>query len=299
MKEISTAAARKRGKPFKRIAEPYLYLFPALGLMAAFTYFPFAKTVVTSTFLTNATGKAVEFVGLENYASIFKDPTFIKSIINTFIYTFCQVPVTITIAFFMAVAAGKKRKMSGVYELLFAFSMAVSMSVAALIFKLMLNPQIGAFNYLFKTDCLWFNGNKTAMPAIIILGIWLQVGLDFLFLLAAVRGVSEDLIEAARIDGANFFNELRSVYLPMVSPTLFYLICTNLASSMMMSGQVIVLTKGGPNNATSTIIYYMYKKAFEIYNYGASYAAAIVGFVFAFVMIVLSFRFEKKGVHYN
>lgn len=279
--------------------EPYLYLLPALGLMVAFTYYPFVKTVITSGFLTNATGQAVEFVGLENYENLLKDPTFIKSIKNTFIYTFCQVPITIMLAFFMAIAAGRKRKASGAYELMFAFPMAVSMSVAALIFKLLLNPQIGAFNHIFNLDCLWFNGESTAMPAIIILGVWLGVGLDFLFLLAAVRGVSEDLIEAARIDGANFWNELKDIYIPMVSPTLFYLVCTNLATSMMMSGQIIVLTKGGPNNATSTIIYYMYKKAFEIYNYGASYAAAIVGFVFAFIMILISFRFEKKGVHYN
>lgn len=282
-----------------RIIEPYLYLFPALGLMLAFTYFPFAKTVVTSTFLTNATGKAVEFVGMENYANIFQDSMFRRSILNTFVYTFCQVPITILLAFLMALAAGRKRNTSGFYELMFAFPMAISMSVAALIFKLLLNPQIGAFNHIFNIDCLWFNGEKTAMPAIIILGIWLAIGMDFLFLLSAVRGVSEDLIEAARIDGANFWHELKDIYLPMVSPTIFYLICTNLAASMMMSGQIIVLTKGGPNNATSTIIYYMYKKAFEIYNYGASYAAAIIGFIFAFIMILISFRFEKKGVYYN
>lgn len=283
----------------KKKIEPYLYLIPALGLMFAFTYYPFIKTVITSTFLTNATGQAVEFVGMENYENLFKDPTFIKSIKNTFIYTFCQVPVTITLAFFMAIAAGKKRKASGIYELMFSFPMAVSMSVAALIFKLLLNPQIGAFNHIFHLNSLWFNGESTAMPAIMLLGVWLGVGMDFLFLLAAVRGVPEDLIEAARIDGANFWKELKDIYVPMVSPTLFYLVCTNLAASMMMSGQVIILTKGGPNNATSTIIYYMYKKAFEIYNYGSSYAAAIVGFIFAFVMILISFRFEKKGVHYN
>lgn len=292
------AVMKKKNRGFK-IVEPYLYLIPALGLMLAFTYYPFAKTVVTSTFLTNATGQAVEFVGGENFANIFKDATFIRSIRNTFVYTFCQVPITIAIAFLLALAASRKRKTSRLYELMFAFPMAVSMSVAALIFKLLLNPQIGALNHILNIDCLWFNGEHTAMPAIIILGVWLGLGMDFLFLLAAVRGVSDDLIEAARIDGANFWHQLKDIYLPMVSPTVFYLVCTNLATSMMMSGPVIVLTKGGPNNATSTVIYYMYKKAFEIYNYGASYAAAIVGFVFAFIMILISFRFEKKGVHYN
>lgn len=299
MKETQAKVVQRRKRSPLKMIEPYLYLVPALGLMLAFTYFPFAKTVVTSTFLTNATGKAVEFVGMENYVNIFKDPAFVQSIKNTFIYTFTQVPITIALALVLALAAGTKRKASGLYELMFSFPMAVSMSVAALIFKLLLNPQIGALNHILGIDCLWFNGDKTAMPAIILLGIWLGLGMDFLFLLSAVRGVSDDLLEAARIDGANFWDQVKNVYIPMISPTLFYLICTNLAASMMMSGQVIVLTKGGPNNATSTIIYYMYKKAFEIYNYGSSYAAAIIGFIFAFIMILLSFRFEKKGVHYN
>ena len=263
---------------------PYLFLLPTILLMGTFIYYPFVKTIGTSFFLTNATGKAVEFIGLENYQKIFSDSLFIQSIKNTFIYALIQVPVTIVLAFLMAMAANKKRKASWFYELTFAFPMAVSMSVAALIFKLMLNPQIGIINHIFGLDVQWFNGEKTALLSVIILGVWLGLGMDFLYLLSAVRSVPDDLIEAARIDGC---------------PTVFYLICTNLATAMMMSGPVMVLTKGGPNNSTSTIIYYMYRKAFEIYNYGQSYAAAVVGFVIAFVIILISFKFEKKGVTYD
>ena len=199
----------------------------------------------------------------------------------------------------MAMAANKKRKASWFYELTFAFPMAVSMSVAALIFKLMLNPQIGIVNHIFGLDVQWFNGEKTALLSVIILGVWLGLGMDFLYLLSAVRSVPDDLIEAARIDGCPNWKLMFKIYLPIMSPTVFYLICTNLATAMMMSGPVMVLTKGGPNNSTSTIIYYMYRKAFEIYNYGQSYAAAVVGFVIAFVIILISFKFEKKGVTYD
>ena len=100
-----------------------------------------------------------------------------------------------------AMAANKKRKVSWFYELTFAFPMAVSMSVAALIFKLMLNPQIGIVNHIFGLDVQWFNGEKTALLSVIILGVWLGLGMDFLYLLSAVRSVPDDLIEAARIDG--------------------------------------------------------------------------------------------------
>lgn len=289
----------KRKKPFLKTATPYLFLIPTILLMGAFIYYPFVKTIGTSMFLTDATGNPVEFIGIENYQKIFSDKLFLQSIANTFIYTFCQVPITIAIAFCMAMAACKKRKGSRFYELAFAFPMAVSMSVAALIFKLMLNPQIGIVNHIFKIDIQWFNGEKTALLSVIVLGIWLGLGMDFLFLLSAVRGVPEDLIEAAAIDGCTGFKTIFKIYMPMMSPTIFYLICTNLATSMMMSGPVMVLTKGGPNNSTSTIIYYMYKKAFEIYNYGQSYAAAVVGFIIAFIIILISFKFEKNGVTYD
>lgn len=278
---------------------PYLFLLPTILLMGTFIYYPFVKTIGTSFFLTNATGKAVEFIGLENYQKVFSDSLFIQSIKNTFIYALIQVPVTIVLAFLMAMAANKKRKASWFYELTFAFPMAVSMSVAALIFKLMLNPQIGIINHIFGLDVQWFNGEKTALLSVIILGVWLGLGMDFLYLLSAVRSVPDDLIEAARIDGCPNWKLMFKIYLPIMSPTVFYLICTNLATAMMMSGPVMVLTKGGPNNSTSTIIYYMYRKAFEIYNYGQSYAAAVVGFVIAFVIILISFKFEKKGVTYD
>ena len=242
---------------------------------------------------TTVTTWILSLTGLEG------DSLFIQSIKNTFIYALIQVPVTIVLAFLMAMAANKKRKSSWFYELTFAFPMAVSMSVAALIFKLMLNPQIGIVNHIFGLDVQWFNGEKTALLSVIILGVWLGLGMDFLYLLSAVRSVPDDLIEAARIDGCPNWKLMFKIYLPIMSPTVFYLICTNLATAMMMSGPVMVLTKGGPNNSTSTIIYYMYRKAFEIYDYGQSYAAAVVGFVIAFVIILISFKFEKKGVTYD
>ncbi len=118
--------------------------------------------------------------------------------------------------------------------------MAVSMSVAALIFKLMLNPQIGIVNHIFGLDVQWFNGEKTALLSVIILASGWVLVMDFLYLLSAVRSVPDDLIEAARIDGCPTGKLMFKIYLPIMSPTVFYLICTNLATAMMMSGPVMV-----------------------------------------------------------
>lgn len=120
MNDTQMKVMNKRKRSPVKTAEPYLYLVPALGLMLTFTYYPFIKTVVTSAFLTNATGKAVEFVGMENYANVFNDPAFMQSIKNTFVYTFIQVPITISLALMLALAAGTKRKVSSIYELMFS-----------------------------------------------------------------------------------------------------------------------------------------------------------------------------------
>jgi sn-glycerol 3-phosphate transport system permease protein len=287
------------GERVFRFIEPYLYLFPALGLIIVFKYYPFVKTISMSAFLVNANGLPVEFVGLENYIGLFKDPRFLQSIGNTFKYVVCVVPLTIVLAYALALLANKKRRVSRLYETMFSLPMAISMSVAALIFQLLLNPNIGAVNYILNISVRWFTDARYALTAIMIIGIWMGIGMDFLFLLSAVRNVPEELLECAAIEGAGTCRKIIHIYLPITSPTLFFLLCTNLAGAMMMSDLVIILTNGGPGNATSTIMYYMYNKAFYLYSYGSSYAAAVVGFIIAFILILINFRFEKKGVHYS
>ncbi len=287
--------AKRLGKK----AEPYLYLLPAMSLILLFTYYPFINTLITSLFRVNATGIRVSFIGLENYFTIFKDKAFITSIGNSFRYTFVVVPVTIVIGYALAMFANAKRKLSPVYEILFSLPMAVSMSVACLIFRLLLNPNIGVVNYLFGLSIRWFTDKHYALAGLMIIGVWLNLGMSFLFLLSAVRAVPDEILECAEIEGAGRFRKLISIYLPMTSPTVFFLLCTNLASAMMISSPMIILTSGGPSNSTSTIIFYMYRKAFYLYNYGTAYASAVVGFAIAFLLILLSFRFEKRGVHYS
>ena len=177
--------------------------------------------------------------------------------------------------------------------------MAVSMSVASVIFKLLLKWESGIYQSCvsLKYHC-GLTDKKYALWAIIIIGIWMGLGMTYIFLLSAVRSVSEELLEAATAEGAGIWQKVRYIYTPMISPTLFYLFCVNVGSALMMSGPVIILTQGGPDSSTSTIMYYMYQKGFYVYNYGLSYSAAVVGFIIGFTVILISFIWEKRGVHY-
>ena len=122
--------------------------------------------------------------------------------------------------------------------------------------------------------------------------------MNYLFLLSAVRGVNRDLLEAAELDGASALKKVRYIYTPLISPTVFYLFCVDMGAALMMSGPVIILTNGGPNGATTTMIYYMYRKGFYIFNYGLSYASAVVAFAIGFIVILVAFVWERKGVQY-
>lgn len=285
-------------KKNKFIIEPYLWLLPSIVLFGLFTFYPFIKTAYMSLFIVNSMGIKKQFVGLENYFYIFADPKFIKSIFNTFVYVLISVPISKVIGLFLALLANRKRKTSRIYEVLYSLPMAMSMSVSAIIFQLLYNPSFGAINHIFGLSINWLNDEKYAMLAISIISIWMSSGYAFLFMLAAVRNVPEEILESADLEGASFLQKVYHIYLPLTSPMMFFLICTSLASSMMMTALVNVLTDGGPFNSTQTIIHYMYSQFAVAGNYTNAFPAAIVAFLLSAIVTCISFIYEKKGVHY-
>lgn len=298
MGKLLKQGAHKKKRLIKRV-EPFLYLLPAFAFFIAFTYYPFAKTVLSSFFTVSSMGKIRGFAGFENYISVLRNPAFIQSIKNTLIYVTLSSPIAIFIALTLAMIANRKTRLSPLYEMLYAITMAVSLSVAAMIFQLMYNPTIGVLNYILNTKFNWLNDKKIAMIAVSLIAVWLNIGYNFLFLLSSVRGISSDILESADLDGANIFQRTVKIIVPLISPTVFYLICNSLAKNMMMSGLVLILTQGGPQGTTETMISFMYKQSVNNLNYNDAYAAAIIAFMITSVAMGISFSFEKKGVHYN
>lgn len=285
-------------KKIKRI-EPYIYLLPALVYFGIFSFYPFIKTIFLTFFTVDANGAVKSFAGISNYVDVLTDELFIKSIVNTIVYVLLASPVAIIIALVLAVLANKKTRTSGIYETMFSLTMAMSMSVAAMIFKIMYNPYIGIINKLLGSKINWLNDSSYAMVSLSFISVWMNIGFNFLFLLAAVRNVPGELLESADIDGASFAKKVTRVIIPLISPTVFFLICTSLAKNIIMSGLPIILTEGGPEGSTTTMIYYMYKQAFGNMNYNRAYAAAVITFIFTLICMMISFSFEKKGVHYS
>lgn len=292
------------GKRIFKNVEPYLYLIPAFALLLLFTYYPFVKNTVLSFFTVNKFREIKEFAGLANYIRVLTDETFLQAIGNTLVFVITTVPVSIVIGLVLALLAKKRRKTSSVYEAMYALSMAISVSVVAMIFQFAFNPSMGIINKVTGLDISWLTDPKTALKAIILIQIWANVGYNFIFLLSALRGMSEEIIESAKVDGATGIRLLTKIILPMISPTLLFLLMKDIAYAMTTCSFTLILTypvfhNGGPNGTTEMIMSYVYGKGIAGTNYNAAFAATTVGFVLAAVMMILSLILEKRKVNYQ
>lgn len=283
----------------KKRVEPYLYILPSIMFFTLFSFYPFIKTVITSFFIVNAKGDFKGFAGFSNYINVLTDEAFLKSIWNTTIYVILASPVAIIIALVLALLANKKTRTSSIYSTMFALTMAMSLAVSAMIFKIMYSPSIGIINKIFQLEVNWLNDPKIAMVSLSFITVWINIGFNFLFLLAAIRGVPESLLENAELEGCNALQKARHVVVPLISPIVFFLICNSLARNIIHAGLPIILTDGGPRGSTSTMIFYMFQQAFASGNYNNAYASAVITFIFSLAAILISFSFEKKGVHYQ
>lgn len=302
LKHANGTAGRRR--IFSRV-EPYLYLIPAFSMLLLFTYYPFIKNTVLSFFTVNKYRTVQRFSGLENYLRVLQDGKFLQAIGNTLIYVVATVPVSILIGFLLALLARKRKKLSTVYEAMYALTMAISASVIAMIFQLAFNPTMGIVNQLAGVNISWLTDTKTALLTLIIIQIWANIGYNFIFMFSALRGISEDVLESAKIDGAVGPRLLWHIIIPQISPTMLFLLVKDIAFAMTTASFTLILTypyfgnTGGPNGTTETIMSYIYGKAIIGTNYNAAFAATMVGFVLSAIMMALSMLLEKWKVNYD
>ena len=303
VKASSTFPATPRGvvvsQRFMKGVKPYLFLMPILVFAVGFVYYPFMRTLIHSFSVVNAKGQIVDAAGFNNFHALFSRSVFNTALRNSLTLTLLNVPITLVITLSLALLANKKRRFGSVYETMFTLPMAISMSMAALIFRVLLNPTVGYLNYAMGLSLNWFNDSKVALYGILIVTLWMGIAFDFLLFLSAVRGIPDQLIEAATIDGAGPLTKLLLVRLPLLTPTIFFVVCTNMVLAMMTAGPVMIITQGGPARSTTTLIYLMFTLGYESHNYSLAACISIVSFVLTSGLMALAFIFESKVVHYD
>ena len=176
----------------------------------------------------------------------------------------------------------------------FAMPMSISSACIAVIGVFALNPTMGIVNSLLGTSIKWLRDIHYALPSVAAVTVWMNIGLNFIFLIAALQNVDEALYEAGAIEGANFFQKHWHITLPCVSPTLFFLLIINVINAFQAYAQIRLMTQGGPGKYTRTIIYAIYLEAFQNNRYGMSAAMSVVLFIILFVLTLIQFKMEKK-----
>ncbi|KGX86235.1 glycerol-3-phosphate ABC transporter permease [Pontibacillus litoralis JSM 072002] len=280
-----------------------LYLFPSFLLFSVFVFYPMMKTVYLSFFLTDYEGFPSLFVGLENYAYIFQSESFRKSIIATFIFVLITVPFGVLLALFLALLANEKLKGIGFFRTIFASNMGMSVAASSVIWLFLFHPSIGAFNQFLATFHLpqveWLLDPSWAIISVSITTIWMNTGFAFLIILGGLQNIDEYLYENANIEGAGYWYQLKRITLPMLSPTMFFIITVSLINAFQTFGQVDILTQGGPAESTNLIVYSIYREAFINYQFGPASAQSVVLFLCILVVTILQFKFGEKKVHYQ
>ena len=277
----------------------YLFLAPNFIGFIIFMLFPimFAFYIMLTDW---SLAKDPQFIGLKNFETMVKDRIFWKSLGNSFYYTFVAVPTGIFIAFWLALALNRKMRGIVFFRTVYFLPQITLTVAAATIWRWMYQPEVGLINYilgLFGIDGPnWIFHTAWAMPAVIIMSNWQGIGLAMLILLAGLQGIPEEYYEAASIDGASSLQRMRFVTLPMLSPALFFVVVTSLINAFQSFDQFLVLTNGGPADATTPLTLYIYNSAFKFLKmgYGAALAAAL--FVIILVITIVQWQLARRWV---
>lgn len=279
----------------------YLFLTPNIIGFLLFIAIPVAISLILSFFEWDLVS-APTFVGLENFRDLlFNDPVFWKVVKNTVLYVGLYIPLNIIISLGLALWLCTIKK-SALLKTMFFLPVLAPTVAAALVWKFLYQEE-GLINYLLSLLNIgpinWMGSPDYALLAVIFMSVWKFYGLNMIIFIAGIKAIPVTLYEAAKIDGANSFWRFLKITLPMVSPAMFFAIVMTLISSFQVFDQVLVMTGGGPVNATNTIVMYIYETGFQYYDMGMASAIAWLLFIVIFLVTIVQMQLQKKWVNYE
>lgn len=290
-------------REIKRFIEALLYLSPALIIFAAFVFIPLVRSISLSTYLTDPIGRPRVFVGLDQYIGLFETPDFLNSLQRSVLFVLYTVPTTIVVATLLALLGNLRLRRIDIFRMVFSCTIAVSAATASLIFKYLYHPALGVLNYLLESVGLpavqWLTSDQTALLAVALTTVWLQIGLNTVILLAGMQGINEELYESANIDGAGGWAKFWRITVPLLSPTLFFLLIVGTLAAFQTFTQIHVMTGGGPIDSTNVVVFSIYREFYFNGRYGLAAAQSIMLFLIILVLTVIQFGVVERRVHYE
>jgi sn-glycerol 3-phosphate transport system permease protein len=287
----------------RKIIYGWLLLSPAALLLTTFAFYPSIATLWASVFSRGTRRKPSKFIGGENYADLFSDPTFLLVVKNNLIYAVATIPVSIIIALSMALWANSKLPARGFIRTAYFTPTVLPMIAAANLWLFFYTPGFGVLDQigsLFGFQSVnWLGQPETALWAVIIVTIWKEAGFFMIFYLAALQTIPPELKEASDIEGAGRWTYTRRIVLPLLMPTTLFIMVNAMINSVKLIDHLFILTKGGPSDASKLILYYIWEMAFAFFD--APHAAALTILVLAVLATVaaIQFLFIDRRTHYQ
>jgi sn-glycerol 3-phosphate transport system permease protein len=280
-----------------------LLLLPAAVLLWAFTFQPILATIVDSFYSTPRGRRPVRFVGLDHYATMVADPVFWKALVNNAIYALTTIPLSIGLALAMALLVNARIRGQALARMAFFTPTVLPMVAVANIWMFFYTPDYGLLDQVLRPFGLggnnWLGSSQTALGALIAITVWKEAGFFMIFYLAALQQIPPALIEAAQLEGATSWQVFRRVTLPLLMPTTLFIAINAIINAFRLVDHVFSMTKGGPDNATMLLLFYIYQVGFSFWDTG--YAAALTVVLLAALALIALFQFgyADRRVHYR
>ena len=288
------------GRQRRNLIAGYGFLIPNLMGVLVFSLFPIVTTLYL-TFTEWDLSSAPQFTGIQNFIKMAQDDLFWKTIGNTFYYTFVAVPVAVFLAFWLALLLD--RKMKGVLSFrVIYFLPHVTLTVAAsIIWAWIFQPEYGLINYALSYIRIdgpyWLTDSRWAMISIIIMSNWKGIGYAMLIFLAGLQGIPPELLDAATVDGATPWRKLRHVKIPLLTPTIFFVLTTSFIGAFQAFDQFMIMTQGGPAFATTPLVLYIYQKGFNQFYMGYATSMATVLFLCILAFTLFQWQIANRWVY--
>ena len=276
-----------------------LFILPSMLIFIIFVFVPLIMSFIYSTQTFNMMFNNVKFVGASNYIKLICDSRFWNALKNTVFYTVCIVPLQVILALFAGIALKKQSRFTAFVRSIYFLPAIVSMTIIAITWSFLINNDYGIYMYFFRRIGInipnLLNSTTWAMPTMIVIGIWKNLGFKMIIIIAGLEGISDTYYEVAILDGAGKMDKFRYITVPMLMPTLTFVVVDSVISSFQVFDQVYVVTKGGLLFTTETLVQYVYSNAFEKSNMGYASAIAVSLLMITLLSSIPLFKIMKKN----
>ncbi|NAZ36853.1 sn-glycerol-3-phosphate ABC transporter permease UgpA [Rubellimicrobium sp. CFH 75288] len=281
---------------------PLALLAPQVAITLVFFIWPASQALWQSVLRQDVFGLSTQFVGLDNFARLLADPLYHNALVVTFWFSLGTTALSMSLALLFAVMVNRMIRSRDTYTTLLVWPYAVAPAIAGVLWWFIFNPSIGILPYVLRGLGYDWNHRASgtdAMILVIVAAAWKQISYNFLFFLAGLQSVPQSLIEAAAIDGAGRFKRFWTIVFPLLSPVTFFLLVVNVVYAMFDTfGVIHATTEGGPSQATTILVYKVYRDGFVNLNLGSSAAQSVILMAIVIVLTVIQFRYIERRVNY-